>query len=326
MAQLFTNRARALIISPVLATDTTITIEAGKAVRFPVANTGNVTIASALDWFKAVITDASDNQEIIYVRTRSSGSGALTNVLRAQEGTTALAFSLPSTVRIMLTAQDIQNATNGTFAAVNTTLLTAQTVLAAAFSGPLNGNVSGNVSGSAGSAAAATSGYFTSVSATDPKIELHKLGVLAGMFHIPGSALLALAQTGGQGTASADRVTFNLNDGTVLAQGNVSTVSDMRLKKNWRGVCHGFLEKLAKITSGVYERLDTHITQAGVGAQDLQKVLPEAVAEDEQGMLSVAYGQAAMVSVVELARELMEQRKQIDSLKKKMARLRNKDA
>jgi hypothetical protein len=130
MGQKFTNRSRALLLAPIAATDTGFTIEAGKADRFPVANTDAASVNTGLlDWFKIVLTDASGNQEIAYVRTRTIGSGALTNVLRGQEGTTALAFALPTTVRLMITAQDIQDAKSGVFAKIATDSLTATDAL-----------------------------------------------------------------------------------------------------------------------------------------------------------------------------------------------------
>jgi hypothetical protein len=52
-----------------------------------------------------------------------------------------------------------------------------------------------------------------------------------------------------------------------------------------------------------------------VSAQDMKKVLPETVLKDESGMLSVAYGNAALVACVELAREVLKLRAEIETLK-----------
>jgi hypothetical protein len=106
--------------------------------------------------------------------------------------------------------------------------------------------------------------------------------------------------------------------------GDVISASDERLKTNWKPVSSNFLENVSAVKSGSYDRIDTGIRQAGVSAQEWKKVLPETVVEDENGMLSVNYGAAALVSVIELAKEIKnlqniinEQKEQIDNLKMK---------
>lgn len=111
MAQKFTNNARALLTSGIAAGDTSLSIEGAKADSFPVADTGTSTVGTAgKDWFKAVLQDAVGNIEIIYVRTRASGGGTFSNVLRGQEGTTARAFAAGSVCGLRLTATDHENA------------------------------------------------------------------------------------------------------------------------------------------------------------------------------------------------------------------------
>jgi hypothetical protein len=112
-----------------------------------------------------------------------------------------------------------------------------------------------------------------------------------------------------------DAVTFS-NAGNLTAAGNVTANSDERLKTNWRDVAPDFVEKLAQVKSGVYDRVDQELTQAGVSAQSLQELLPETVLKDESGMLSVAYGNAALVACVELAKEVLKLRAEIEALKK----------
>ena len=116
MTQKFSNNGRALTLAAIAPGDTSISIEAAKCDSFPVANTGAAAISSALDWFKAVLQDSSGNIEIIYVRTRASGSGVLSNVIRAQEGTTALTIAAAgAVVGQRLTSLDVQNALAGIF-------------------------------------------------------------------------------------------------------------------------------------------------------------------------------------------------------------------
>ena len=104
MPQLFTNNARALLASGIAAADTSLTVEAAKADLFPAANTGTGSVPATTNWFKATLQDSMGNVEIIYVRTRTAGSGVFSNVLRGREGTTARDFIAGSVVGLRITA------------------------------------------------------------------------------------------------------------------------------------------------------------------------------------------------------------------------------
>ena len=101
-------------------------------------------------------------------------------------------------------------------------------------------------------------------------------------------------------------VYFVPSTGAIYAGGNVTAYSDENLKKDWEDVCPDFVEQLANLLAGTYTRKDTGIRQAGVGAQSLRKFLPETVDEAEGGILSVAYGNAALVACVKLAQRVLE--------------------
>jgi hypothetical protein len=73
------------------------------------ANTNGASVGAALNWFKCTLQNAAGEIEIVYVRTRASGSSVLTNVLRGQEGTTARAYAVGDTISLRLTAVDIEN-------------------------------------------------------------------------------------------------------------------------------------------------------------------------------------------------------------------------
>jgi hypothetical protein len=103
--------------------------------------------------------------------------------------------------------------------------------------------------------------------------------------------------------------------GAIQASGNVGAYSDERVKKNWRDLGPDFVDQLAEIKSGVYDRVDVELTQVGVGAQSLQKILPEAVMSDPEGNLSVTYGNAALAICVELAKEIKALKAEIQLLK-----------
>lgn len=112
--------------------------------------------------------------------------------------------------------------------------------------------------------------------------------------------------------AGSANLTFN---GTNLTCGGTVTAnSDESLKTNWRGYSDDFVEQLAQIKHGTYDRIDVELTQDGVSAQSLQKLLPNSVLQNEDGILSVAYGNAALVSVIKLAERLLAAESRIEQL------------
>lgn len=117
-------------------------------------------------------------------------------------------------------------------------------------------------------------------------------------------------------TGGDNRLTID-SSGNLTMAGNVTAYSDARLKSDWGSVQSGFVDLLASVQSGTYTRIDTKERQAGVSAQDLQKILPETVAADENGFLSVAYGNAALVAAIELAKEVRSLKAEIEKLKGK---------
>jgi hypothetical protein len=116
--------------------------------------------------------------------------------------------------------------------------------------------------------------------------------------------------------AGTPTVRFSFQDnGAFTAVNNITAYSDERLKKNWRPVQENFVEKLAQVKSGIYDRTDIEATQAGVSAQEMQKLLAETVQTGEDGTLSLAYGNAALVAAIELAKQVVELKKEIELLK-----------
>jgi len=105
--------------------------------------------------------------------------------------------------------------------------------------------------------------------------------------------------------------------GTIQASGNVGAYSDERVKTNWRDLGSNFIERFSEIKSGIYDRIDTDLTQVGVGAQSLKEVMPDAVLIDDKGNYSVAYGNAALAACVELAKEIVKLKAEIEILKSK---------
>jgi hypothetical protein len=103
----------------------------------------------------------------------------------------------------------------------------------------------------------------------------------------------------------------NFNAGSITLSGTITSSSDERLKTNWRELPLDFVELLAEVKNGIYDRVDIEVTQVGVGAQSLQKAMELAVMKDENGYLSVAYGNAALVACIELAKRLIELEKEV---------------
>lgn len=114
---------------------------------------------------------------------------------------------------------------------------------------------------------------------------------------------------------ASSKLTFNPSTGNFTAGGNVTAYSDERLKTNWRPLSENFIANLANLKSGIYDRVDEKVTQAGVSAQALEVILPETVLTGANGIKSVAYGNAALVACVELAKEVEQLKKEIHKLK-----------
>ena len=114
---------------------------------------------------------------------------------------------------------------------------------------------------------------------------------------------------------SSTKLTYNPSTGTMSAT-VFSASSDERLKTNWRDVGSDFLEQLAGVKNGIFDRTDFASTEAGVSAQSLQKVLAEAVVAGEDGMLSVNYGGAALVAAIKLAERVVALEARLAALEK----------
>jgi hypothetical protein len=90
------------------------------------------------------------------------------------------------------------------------------------------------------------------------------------------------------------------NFANITASGTITAYSDRRLKENLDQIPDA-LEKVQQLTGYTFSRIDTGERQTGLIAQDVQKVLPEAVMEGKH--LSLAYGNLAGL-LVEAIKEL----------------------
>jgi hypothetical protein len=93
--------------------------------------------------------------------------------------------------------------------------------------------------------------------------------------------------------------------GTVVASGNITAFSDSRVKEDVELIDNA-LDKVKQVRGVTFTRNDVEDTEtrhAGVIAQELQAVLPEAVYPTQSGMLSVDYGNTIGL-LVEAIKEL----------------------
>lgn len=108
---------------------------------------------------------------------------------------------------------------------------------------------------------------------------------------------------------------MSLTDAGVLSAPVVIETSDESKKKAWQRVPRDLVERLAGIRkSGLFVWKRGGARGLGVGAQSLEQILPDAVHTDEHGSKAVQYGAAAMVSVVELARAVVDLRARLAEL------------
>lgn len=109
----------------------------------------------------------------------------------------------------------------------------------------------------------------------------------------------------------SSKLMFNSQTGDLTATGNVTAYSDSRLKTDLVQISNA-LEKVSQLTGYVYTRIDTGAKQTGLLADDVKKVLPEAVKDGEY--LGLSYGNM-MGLIVEAIKEL---KSEVEELKMKI--------
>jgi hypothetical protein len=109
----------------------------------------------------------------------------------------------------------------------------------------------------------------------------------------------ALAVTGAITTAS-----------TITAAGNITAFSDERLKSDIKTIQNA-LDLVGEMRGVSYVANNTGLPSVGVVAQEMQKIVPEVV-QDNNGMLSVAYGNIVGV-LIEAIKELKAKVEELES-------------
>jgi hypothetical protein len=113
------------------------------------------------------------------------------------------------------------------------------------------------------------------------------------------SSSLRFRSAGGAG-----KVEFS-DFGDVTATGDITAFSDSRLKENIEPISNA-LDKISQLSGYTFNKKDTGKRSTGVIAQEVEKVLPEAVQQDSDGMLSVAYGNMVGL-LIEAVKELQQE-------------------
>ena len=101
--------------------------------------------------------------------------------------------------------------------------------------------------------------------------------------------------------------------GNITSSGDYISTSDISIKENVKPILNP-IEKVKELCGYTFNRIGQDKRSVGLMAQDVEKVLPEAVSENGEGLKSLAYGNLVAL----LVETVKEQQKQIDELKDKI--------
>ncbi len=107
-------------------------------------------------------------------------------------------------------------------------------------------------------------------------------------------------------------------NGSIEYTGNLTKVSDMRLKENIEKIPHA-LDKILELSGFTYNLIGDEERTSGVSAQDVQKILPEAVGKINKEYLGVDYTQLTPLlieAIKELNQIVIQQKEEIKALKR----------
>ncbi len=117
-----------------------------------------------------------------------------------------------------------------------------------------------------------------------------------------------------RGTGFANLISLSKTTGDLTAAGNVTAYSDSRLKKDVEPI-RDALDKVKQLSGYTFTRtdIDTNTRKTGVIAQEVQQVLPEAVTQDQDGYMSVAYGNMVGL-LIEAIKQLDEKLTRVEDI------------
>ena len=137
-----------------------------------------------------------------------------------------------------------------------------------------------------------------------------------------GTGTTTSTGTGSVVLSAAPTLTGTTNVATLIASGNITSLSDRRIKKDIKRI-EGALDKVIQIGGYTFTRTDEsskNQRQSGVIAQEMLKVLPEVVQiSEETGYYSVSYGNITALLIEALKEERVERLK----LEERLACLEN---
>jgi len=108
-------------------------------------------------------------------------------------------------------------------------------------------------------------------------------------------------------------------NGYLETTGDQVISSDATLKENWRDLSYG-VSDIAKATAGIFDWKDGRGTSAGSKAQDWKALVPQLV-HGEEGSMTLAYGQVALLNTILLARKSESHEERIKALEARVAEL-----
>lgn len=121
---------------------------------------------------------------------------------------------------------------------------------------------------------------------------------------------------------AGDSMTGQLNGTVAVFTGSVTGAdiiisSDERRKQKWEKLPDDIIDQFAAIKKiGTYFDKKQKMRKAGVGAQSMIPILPEAVAIGDDMQLGVAYGQAALVLLHKAIKRIQQLEKRLAKLEK----------
>ena len=130
---------------------------------------------------------------------------------------------------------------------------------------------------------------------------------------LTSSYSLEISLGGTKSTWTSSGLSIN---GSLTTTGDQVVSSDATLKTNWRDLTYGVAD-IAKCTAGVFDWKDGRGTSIGTKAQDWKTLLPELVHGEEGGM-TFAYGQAALVNTIIEAREIERLKARVADLERQL--------
>ena len=273
-------------------------------------NNGTLTMnvsGTGLTGSASFTADQAGNSTFTVASNATSANGGSTIVARDASGNFS-ANTITATLNgNASTATSATSATSATTATTANALATGNNYQVNSIGvGAAASGTAGRINATTGVFTPGTSGVSTGLTVVNGDVTAYRTGGTTGVIYLSSS---------GSHYLYWDGANYNLNSGNLVCTGNITAYSDENLKKDWAPVASDFVEQLAKVKSGTYTRIDSGDRQAGASAQSIQKLLPEVVQEGEH--LSLAYGNAALVAAIELAKQVVELKKEIELLKAK---------